>query len=137
MQKSILIDINVILDVFLERPGFEASRDVLLAGERGEYVLSLSAHSVTTLAYLLESSKVPKSVVTKHIAWILQVFEIVSVDQQILQAALRSKVQDYEDAVVEQSAAICGAAAVITRNTSDFRLSMVPALTPEQFLQRI
>ena len=135
MSKNILLDLNVLIDVFLERTGYETSRDVIRLGELGKVRLHMSAHAITTFAYLLENAKVPQPKIQQHVSWILQTFRIVSVDDTLLKAALQSHIKDYEDAVVEQAAVSCGASAVITRNTKDFKASRIHAVTPEVFLK--
>jgi predicted nucleic-acid-binding protein len=134
MPKNILIDLNIILDVLLQRNGFEASRETLRLGETGDSKLHISAHSVTTLAYLLERAKVPRSEISRHIDWTLHAFQVVPVNANLLQKALNSRIVDYEDAVIEKAALACDATHVITRNIKDFRLSGVEALTSERYL---
>lgn len=134
MPKNILIDLNVLLDVFLERDGYRASLDVIRLGELGNRQLFMSAHAVTTFAYLLEDAKVPKDTLLEHIRWVLQQFSIVPVDGAILDAAVRSGIKDYEDAVVEQAAVTCHAEAIVTRSTKDFKAGSIHAVTPEVFL---
>jgi predicted nucleic acid-binding protein len=135
MLKNILIDLNIILDVLLERSGFEASRDIIQLGEADGHTLFISAHIVTTFAYLLENAKVPKNQIAQHIDWLLQTSAVVPVDATLLQAALKSRIDDYEDAVVEAAAVACKASVIITRNIKDFKFSTVQALVPEAFLQ--
>ena len=53
MPKNILIDLNVIVDVLLERSGVEASTNILELGESNDCLLYISAHMVTAFAYLL------------------------------------------------------------------------------------
>jgi predicted nucleic acid-binding protein len=134
MQENILIDLNIILDVLLERSGFEASRDIIQLGETDEHALFISAHIVTTFAYLLENAKVPRNQIARHIDWLLQTFAVVPVDVTLLQTALKSRIDDYEDAVIEAAAVACKASVIITRNTKDFKLSTPQALVPEVYL---
>jgi predicted nucleic acid-binding protein len=48
--------------------------------------------------------------------------------------AVQSGLKDFEDAL-QLSAAICSTAdIVITRNTTDFKNSPIPVMTPEEFL---
>ncbi len=136
MPKNILIDLNVVLDVLLERKGFEASRAVIKLGEYGSHRLYTSAHIVTTFAYLLENAKVPKAQILHHIDWLLQKFAVVPVDDALLKAALKSRINDYEDAVIERAARVCDADAIITRKIRDFKASSIPALTPEMYLEK-
>ncbi len=136
MQKNILIDINVIIDVLLERRGFESSRDVLELSELGSHRLYISAHMVTTFAYILEEAKVPRPEIRRHIEWLLRMFVVVPVDKALLEAALKSRVTDYEDAVVEQAAVMCNASAIVTRNIKDFKTSTAQVLTPEAYVRK-
>lgn len=135
MPKNILIDLNVIIDVLLERRGFEASRDVIQLGEAGRHQPYISAHMVTTFAYILEAARVPRSQILRHIGWLLQLFVVVPVDSALLGAALKSRIKDYEDAVVEQVARECEALLIVTRNVKDFKPGAVRAVTPEQYLR--
>jgi len=133
MQRNILVDLNVILDVLLERPGYKASQAVLEDSSNG-YALFISGHIVTTFAYLLEHAKVPNEEIRRNISWLLSVFSVVATSDNILNSALKSDITDYEDAVIEQAALGCKASTIVTRNIKDFAQSAVPALTPESFV---
>lgn len=131
MRKNILVDLNVILDVLLERRRYQSSQAVL---ESSLYKIFISAHIVTTFAYLLENAKVPRKEIKRNIDWLLNTFVVVATTDIILSKALKSDVIDFEDAVIEQAALNCEAEAIITRNVKDFTKSTIPALTPEAFM---
>lgn len=137
MQKNILIDLNVILDLLLDRKGSDASRSVLELNEHESHHLYISAHVVTTFAYLLEEAKVPISQIRYHINWLVSILTVVPVDDTLLKNALKSRITDYEDAVIEQAAIICGATTIITRNVKDFKASAVPAFMPEEYISEL
>ncbi len=103
-------------------------------GEAGLVEMCVSVHSVTTFAYILESSKVAQNEILRQVDWLLHMFTVVPVDVDILQQALRSKVKDYEDAVVERAAILAGAECIVTRNAKDFKQSQVRAVLPKVFL---
>lgn len=136
MPKNILIDLNVIVDVLLDRKGAEASTSILELGENNNFSLYVSAHMVTTFAYILESAKVPGAKVLQHIHWLLETFIVVPVDGVLLKNALKSHIKDYEDAVAERAALVCRASAIITRNGKDFVASTIPVFSPEEYLQQ-
>ena len=136
MPKNILIDLNIIVDVLQEREGVKASITILELGEVRGLSLYISAHMVTTFAYLLESAKVPSLQISQHLSWLLETFIVVPVDSTLLKSALNSKVKDFEDAVVERAALSCGASVIITRNCKDFTFSKIPVFSPEEFLQK-
>jgi predicted nucleic-acid-binding protein len=131
MHKNILVDLNVILDVLLERRGYQSSQAVL---ESSLYKIFISAHIVTTFAYLLENAKVPREEIKRNIDWLLNTFIVVATTDEILGKALKSDIADFEDAVIEQAALNCEAEAIITRNVKDFAKSTIHAVTPEAFL---
>lgn len=131
MRKNILVDLNVILDVLLERRGYQSSQAVL---ESSLYKIFISAHIVITFAYLLENAKVPKEEIKHNIDWLLDTFEVVATTDEILGKALKSDIADFEDAVIEQAALSCEAEAIITRNVKDFTKSTISAVTPEAFM---
>lgn len=137
MHKSILVDLNIILDVFLEREGYMASSNTIQIGELSAYNVCISAHIVSTFAYLLENAKVTNSQILKHIEWLLSIFTVVPVDSNLISKALKSKITDFEDALIEQAACIAGCSIIITRNIKDFKLSSIKALTPEDYLSSI
>ena len=131
MRKNILVDLNVILDVLLERRRYQSSQAVL---ESSLYKIFISAHIVITFAYLLENAKVPKEEIKHNIDWLLDTFEVVATTDEILGKALKSDIADFEDAVIEQAALSCEAEAIITRNVKDFTKSTISAVTPEAFM---
>ena len=135
MPTNILIDLNVILDVFLERSGFKASSDVIQLGETQDHSLYISAHIVSTFAYLLENAKVPRQKILEHIDWMLRTFTVVPVDSQLLSLALKSSMVDFEDAIIEQAAQVSACSLIITRNIKDFKASTIEAILPEGLLQ--
>lgn len=137
MPANILIDLNVILDVFLERAGFVASSNVIELGELSAYTVHISAHVVSTFAYLLENAKVPRLQILRHVEWLLQMFSIVATDKDLIAKALKSSIPDFEDALIEQAAAVSDCKVIVTRNIKDFKNSTIKALTPEEYLKTI
>ncbi|PAT36666.1 hypothetical protein CK625_10435 [Vandammella animalimorsus] len=59
---------------------------------------------------------------------------VAPVTRAVLDAALRSPMADFEDAVLAAAAQACGAQAIITRNVRDFALCGLPVHTPAQWL---
>ncbi len=130
----LLIDINVLLDVALQRSGAPASARLLaLCGRQHEGWLAW--HSVATLAYLIERQQ---SAVSSRdfIRGLLGWADVARTSRADAQAALDLPMSDFEDALQVAAAMACGAQFVITRNERDFKGSPVPALSPEGFLRR-
>ncbi len=130
----VLFDTNIVLDVLLGRKPF-VGQAVRVFGlvERGQVEGLLCATTVTTLGYLLtQTLSRPESAET--IRRLLALFGIAPVNRLVLEEALRSRITDFEDAVLEQAGHLAGVDAIVTRNTRDFRNSIIKALEPDELL---
>jgi predicted nucleic acid-binding protein len=130
----LLIDINVPLDVALQRPGApESARLLALCGRQHEGWLAW--HSIATLAYLIERQKSAVSG-RELIRGILVWADVAKTGRPDALAALELPMSDFEDALQVATAMACGAQFIITRNERDFKESPVPALNPGAFLRK-
>lgn len=132
-MKKILIDLNIILD-FLNKRNFhkEAAQLINMCVEK-KLDGYLCAHEITTLSYFLLKEQKDKTKVINTLTALLDIFSIIPINESILRDSLISPISDYEDAVIEVSSMKNNLDYVITRNISDFKLSRIPSLTPEQF----
>jgi predicted nucleic acid-binding protein len=132
-----LIDLNVVLDVLQKRElFFAASSQVLSLVELGRIEGSISAHSVTTLMYLLSKDKSPE-LARVVLTSLLQFLKVVKVDRSTIEQALNLPYKDFEDAVQMIAALQSGQDFLITRNPRDYPHSPVPVLQPMELLKII
>jgi hypothetical protein len=61
-------------------------------------------------------------------------FTVIEINEKLLNKALSSEVDDFEDAVIAVSAVERNADYIITRNIKDFQKSIIPIKTPEELL---
>jgi hypothetical protein len=61
-------------------------------------------------------------------------FKVIAINEEILTKALSSEIDDFEDAVIEVSSKENDAEYILTRNTRDFKKSIVKSITPEELL---
>lgn len=133
----VLLDTNVVLDVILQRrPLDAASLPIMVLAEQGEIDAILGATSLTTAYYILRRSE-GNQAAHEHLAALLGVFQIASVNRSILLRAVQRKWRDFEDAVLHELALAAGADAIITRNVTDFKKSQVQIYSPERFIEFI
>ena len=131
-MKRVLFDVNVVLDVLLDRKPFaDSSSEAWAAVERGDAEGLLSAHAVTTLHYL-NAKAVGIRMATETTEALLSVFEVAPVDEAVLRSAVALEWKDFEDAVTASSARRAKCDAVITRNPRDFKGAAVRVLTPAE-----
>ena len=131
-MKRVLFDVNVLLDVLLDRKPFAGdSAEAWAAVERGEADGVISAHAVTTLHYL-NAKTVGVRMATETTEALLSVFEVALIDEHVLRSALALEWKDFEDAVTAAGARRAKCDAVITRNPRDFKGAPVKVLTPTE-----
>jgi predicted nucleic acid-binding protein len=130
--KRLLVDINIILDVLLDRePHAEGASEVWGAVEDGRALGLLSAHAVTTIHYL-NAREVGPQRARRTTDALLTVFDVAPVDRQVLLSALALGWRDFEDAVTAAAAQHAKCDALVTRNPKDFKGSPLRVLTPDQ-----
>lgn len=131
-MRRLLLDVNVVLDVLLDRAPFaDASSAVWAAVESGQAEGFLAAHAVTTLHYL-NAKSVGARMARETTDALLGVFEVAGVDAPVLRAALGMGWADFEDAVTAAAARRAKCDAVVTRNPRDFTRSPVRVLSPSE-----
>jgi predicted nucleic acid-binding protein len=133
-KPSILIDLNIILDVLQKRePFFETSASLLAAVETGRVEGYVAAHSITTLFYLIQKDK-SSADARAMITNLLQFIKIIAVEQSTIEQALNLSYRDFEDAVQMMSAVQNKIDCLITRNIKDYQPALLPVMQPVDFL---
>ena len=130
----VLVDTNVVLDVLLaRRPFVAASAEVFGLVEQSRIEGLLCATTITTIDYLLAQA-MPRPLARQSLQKILELFEIAPVNRAVLEEAMRSRLTDFEDAVLDQAGRLAGAEVIVTRNQSDFRHASLKILGPDELL---
>jgi predicted nucleic acid-binding protein len=133
-MRRVLVDLNVVLDVLLDRrPYVTTSSAVWAAVEAGRVEGLLAAHAVTTIHYLVrrEQSVVK---VKETLKALLRVFRVAAVDAGVIEDSLDLPCPDFEDAVTSCAAERAGCDLIITRDRKGFKGGRIRALTPEAAL---
>ena len=122
----VLFDIDVVLDLLLDRPAFSEDAGILLSmAEQGELEGYICATAVTTIHYLARKTigDSRARVETKKLLGFLQ---IATVNRAVLEGAFDAKFKDFEDAVSHEAARQAGVECIVTRNIRDFKGSKIP-----------
>ena len=134
LATAVLLDTNVVIDLFLQRQPFaEDANTLVLLIEDGKLQASLCATTVTTVDYLLAGA-LGKPMARTQVLRLLKTFDIAAVNRRVLQDAAESKLKDFEDAVIAESAKASGIPTIITRNGKDFLGCGLNVYSPSQWL---
>ena len=132
------LDTNVLLDSVIERDNPQFCKDadaILQAGKNGMADLYMSVLSIPTIAYVIKN--VPAFVKKTKLCTLKSIVKVLPSLPEHVDAMLESSFPDVEDALQLLSAKEGGCDLIVTRDLEDFRLSDIPAISPEDFLSRI
>jgi predicted nucleic acid-binding protein len=133
-MKTILCDINFILDIFLERePFYSPAAQIFSMVEMKQLNGYLCANSFPILFYVLVK-ELKRDKAMKILEKVRIVFRVAAVDERVIDLSLASDFRDFEDAVQYYSAVSLKADCLITRNKIDYIASDLSIMTPEEFL---
>jgi predicted nucleic acid-binding protein len=128
--KRLLLDLNVFLDVILDRPPHaDIAAALWSAIERGLGYGMVPAHGVTTIFYLLEKGR-DAAFAREGVERLIGVFGVAQVDDNIVRRALALAWPDFEDAVCAAAAEASGCDALVTRDPDGYPNAPVPVIDP-------
>ena len=128
-------DTNVLLDGYYQRAGATASNEAIVSCQRwGPHQGWIAWHTLSNAFYLVRSHSKSQAVAIQFMTDLLAWTEVAETAKADAIAAVDSGMADFEDALQLAAAVACHADVLITRNTSDFKASQIPVMTPEEFL---
>lgn len=136
MKISLFLDTNVLLDIVLERQEFlKEAKEIMRLRDNEKVNLYVSALSLSTCAYFAKKfGKNPHAVISILLKW----FVVIDLKKAHFESSVLSKFKDFEDALQYFSAKeVKDIDYIITRNTPDFKQSLVPVLSPIDFLSTL
>jgi predicted nucleic acid-binding protein len=128
--KRLLLDVNVFLDVILDRqPDADAAAALWAAIEQGEAQGLVPAHGLTTIFYILEKARGAEF--ARHgVERLVDVFSVAAVNDDVVRRALAMAWPDFEDAVCAASAEASGCDALVTRDADGYPNPPLPMIDP-------
>lgn len=137
MPNNILVDVNVCLDLLLDRkPYVESSGKLFEIAEKGQIRLFVSGLSFDTLFYIMRPAMGAEKAMN-----VLREFrahvDVATVNSDVVDKALEAGWKDLEDALQYYCASENECGILITRNKSDFKKGNEPikVFTPEEFME--
>ncbi len=137
-MKNIFLDTNVIIDFLADREPFSIdAAKIFNYTISGKIKVFISAISFNNIYYILRQS-LPNNEVIKILKDLYELTEIADVSKAVIQQSLYSDFKDFEDAIqhfcaVSQKKIDC----IVTRNTKDYKCSILPVMTPKEALSFI
>ena len=135
-MREILIDSDVILDVFFNREEFvKNAASILQLCKLNKISGNITPISIANIYYLLRKTNAHDKIIQK-LTELLNIVEVLEINRDVVINALRSDFKDFEDALQNYSAENQNTSLIIiTRNTKNYKKSNLAVMTPESFLK--
>ena len=137
-MKKVLIDTDVILDLFFDRKPFsEDSAKILSLCESNKIKGFVTSIVLSNIHYLLRKTATNAKVIEK-LKLLLKIIDVIITDKKAVEDALNSEFKDFEDALQNFSAQNTNEIRIIiTRKTKDYKTSKLSIMNPETYLKTI
>ena len=141
---KVFLDTNIILDLLLEREGYEASAQLFQLQEEGKVELSVSILTMVNAAFVYKKSVGPQ-VIVPNLKYLSTLVEVLPMDNDTLQQSLYLNGKDFEDILQYMCAVQNHCDVVVTRNEKDFKIKeglkalppSVPVMSPDALVKMI
>ncbi|WP_375578485.1 PIN domain-containing protein [Marivirga tractuosa] len=137
MKDKLFIDTNVMLDFLGERyPFYDSVARLATLADIGQLTMVVSPTSFATVNYLISKYESPQVAKEK-----LRKFKILSevciLDEHTIEKGLNSSFKDFENSLQYFGAIDSECNIIITRNGKDFKESLIPVMTADEYLNSI
>jgi len=135
-MENLLIDTNIIVDLLSKRKNFyQEAQELFTLADEQEVKLYISSLTFAKTHYLL-SKELNSNEARKVLIKFKLLVSILPLDDKILELALSSDFNDFEDGIQYYTALENKLNIIITRNKKDFKISTLPVLTAREYLNR-
>jgi predicted nucleic acid-binding protein len=137
MSRKLFLDTNIMLDLLGERePFYNPIAQLATLADQRKVKMIVSPISFATVNYFLAKSEGVLNAKEK-----LRKFKILSeiskIDESIVEKALNSDFEDFENSLQYFCALESKCEIIITRNPKDFKHSLIPIMSAEEYLKSI
>jgi len=136
MGFKLFIDSDVVIDFFTDRaPHANPASELFELSEKGDVILYLTAVSINNIYYIVRRFLGHKKAIGV-VETLAEMTEIIGTTKKEVLQALENGFSDFEDSIQYSSAlTVDGLDAIITRNTKDYKNSIIAVMTPLNFLK--
>ena len=133
MIMKVFFDTNVIIDAITERNvSFKNSRNLIIKAANESIDGYICSTQITDIYYILRKYITDSNERKMIIKSILETFKVLPLLPSDLQYVLNSKINDFEDAILEEVAKVNMIKSIVTNNKKDFKESTLTIYSPEE-----
>jgi len=137
MNKRVFLDTNIMLDLLGERePFYQSIAQIATLADQKILQLIASPISFATVNYFLSKYE-GVSGAKEKLRKFKVLCEISKLDETIVEKGLNSNFDDFEDSLQYFCAVDSGSEIILTRNAKDYKNSLLPVMSAEEFIKSI
>lgn len=136
-MTKILFDSDVILDFFFDRIPYSSDTEkILYLCEKKVLEGFVSPVAISNIYYLLRKNATHDKVISS-LEKLLSIVTVADMNQTIIETTLHSAFKDFEDGLQHYTAINANVQIILTRNIKDYKNSILPVMTPTDYLKLI
>ncbi|QKF72885.1 PIN domain-containing protein [Aliarcobacter faecis] len=132
---KIYIDTNVFINAIENRDNNISKKVLIFLENIKDINIYLNDLSIINIHYIGRKST-EKSELNKTLKTIINSYNLISIDKNIIEDALNSNFKDFEDGIQYFCAKKVETDIIITSNTKDFKSSSIKILSPKEFYDK-
>lgn len=134
MKKNVFVDTDIIYDLLAKRdPHYQAAANLFTLSDEEKIQISISALSIANIHYLISkqlSGEQAKQILRKFRLLV----HLVPLSEKIIDLALNSEFNDFEDAIQYYCAIENECDILLTRNLRDYKKAQITVMTAQDFI---
>lgn len=136
-MEKVFVDTDIVLDLLSARqPHYKYAAELFSLADENAVRLYVSSLTFANINYIL-SKQLSSAQARKILLKFKTLVNVLSVNDKIIELALASDFNDFEDAIQYNTAIENGLTTLLTRNLKDYKKAGIAIQTAQQFLKSI
>lgn len=136
-MEKVFVDTDIVLDLLSARqPHYKYAAELFSLADENAVRLYVSSLTFANINYIL-SKQLSSAQARKMLLKFKTLVNVCAVNDKIIELALASDFNDFEDAIQYNTAIENGLTTLLTRNLKDFKKAGIAIQTAQQFLKSI
>ena len=134
-MHSVFVDTDVILDIFVRREPHHRTALRFFSFLKKRKIQGFTSPIVVANTYYLLAKIRNKRYAHEKVRQLRQLIRIAAIDEEIIDAALKTPYKDFEDSIQYNCAIGNDLKFLITRNVADYPKDKLNILLPDEYMQ--
>lgn len=136
-MEKVFVDSDIVLDLLSARqPHYKFAAELFSLADQNSIKVYISSLTFANVNYILSKQLSPGQA-RKMLLTFKTIVNVLAVNDKIIELALLSKFQDFEDAIQYNTAIENSITTLLTRNLKDYKKAEITILTAQQYLKAI